>query len=67
MSGLDDADLRQNIADVLEGGIEKFEKIMQIYQKSIFHYCYHMLGNHYEAEDSGAGSFFKGISLFTSI
>ncbi|MDQ0175372.1 RNA polymerase sigma-70 factor (ECF subfamily) [Bacillus chungangensis] len=56
---MDDADLRQIIADVLDGDIEKFEKIMQVYQKSIFLYCYHMLGNYSEAEDSGQEVFLK--------
>lgn len=61
VSGLDNDNLRHIIADVLEGDIEKFEKIMQIYQKSIFLYCYHMLGNYSEAEDSGQEVFLKAF------
>ncbi|HEY2491905.1 MAG TPA: sigma-70 family RNA polymerase sigma factor [Paenibacillus sp.] len=58
---MDDADLRQIIADVLDGDTEKFEKIMRKYQKSIFLYCYHMLGNYSEAEDSGQEVFLKAF------
>jgi RNA polymerase sigma-70 factor (ECF subfamily) len=56
---LDDADLHQIILDVLEGDTKQFEKIMQIYQKPIFLYCCHMLGDYSEAEDSGQEIFLK--------
>ncbi|TVX89722.1 RNA polymerase sigma factor [Paenibacillus agilis] len=56
---MDDAELRQVIADVQSGDIENFETIMHHYQKSIFHYCYHMLGNYSEAEDMAQEVFLK--------
>ncbi|MDN9012865.1 RNA polymerase sigma factor [Brevibacillus laterosporus] len=56
---MDDADLQQVISDVLQGDTEKFEKIMRLYQKSIFLYCYHMLGHYSEAEDCGQEVFLK--------
>ncbi|AMA72011.1 sigma-70 family RNA polymerase sigma factor [Aneurinibacillus thermoaerophilus] len=58
---MDDNTLRQIIADILEGNTEKFEKIMQLYQKPIFLYCYHMLGNYAEAEDSGQEVFLNAF------
>ncbi|WP_421616925.1 RNA polymerase sigma factor [Brevibacillus sp. TJ4] len=59
MRSLEEADLRQAVADVLKGDIEKFESIMKHFQKSIFLYCYHMLGHHAEAEDSAQEVFLK--------
>ncbi|MCR8844501.1 sigma-70 family RNA polymerase sigma factor [Paenibacillus sp. SC116] len=58
---MDDAELRQAIADVRSGDIENFELIMKHYQKSIFHYCYHMLGNYSEAEDIAQEVFLKAF------
>ena len=59
VNGLDDADFRQVVADVLKGETEKFENIMHVYQKPIFLYCYHMLGHDAEAEDSAQEVFLK--------
>ncbi len=56
---MDDIDLQQIISDVLKGDTEKFENIMRLYQKSIFLYCYYMLGNYSEAEDCGQDVFLK--------
>ncbi|MFD3270416.1 RNA polymerase sigma factor [Paenibacillus dendritiformis] len=58
---MDEAELRQIIADVVEGDTEKFETIVQFYQKPIFHYCYHMLGHYSEAEDSAQEAFLKAF------
>lgn len=58
---MDEAELHQAIKDVLEGDIGQFERIMQAYQRSIFVYCYHMLGNHSEAEDCGQEVFLKAF------
>jgi len=57
--GLNDAELSQIISDVLNGSTEKFENIMAVYQKPIFLYCYHMLGNYAEAEDNAQEVFLK--------
>ncbi|MDO3677485.1 RNA polymerase sigma factor [Paenibacillus ehimensis] len=65
MNVVDDSELRQTIADVLEGDIDKFEKIVQNYQKPIFRYCYHMLGSDTEAEDSGQEVFLKAFRNLT--
>lgn len=62
---MDDSELRQMIADVLEGDIDKFENIVQHYQKPIFRYCYHMLGSDTEAEDSGQEVFLKAFRNLT--
>lgn len=56
---MDDAELRQRIADVLEGNIASFESIMQRFQKPIYLYCYHMLCDASEAEDSAQEIFLK--------
>ncbi|WP_036604994.1 RNA polymerase sigma factor [Paenibacillus assamensis] len=58
---MDDAELRQVITDVQNGDIESFEKIVHRYQKSIFQYCYHMLGNYSEAEDMVQEVFLKAF------
>ncbi|MBD8497949.1 sigma-70 family RNA polymerase sigma factor [Paenibacillus arenosi] len=58
---MDDAELRQVIANVRNGDIESFEKIVHRYQKSIFYYCYHMLGNYSEAEDMVQEVFLKAF------
>nr|WP_275984039.1 sigma factor [Paenibacillus hamazuiensis] len=47
------------IADVLKGDTEKFEFIVEHFQKPIFRYCYHMLGSDAEAKDSGQEVFLK--------
>ncbi|WNS42406.1 RNA polymerase sigma factor [Paenibacillus sp. MMS20-IR301] len=54
-----EADLQERITQVLAGDIQKFEAIMQVYQKQIFFYCYHMLGHYAEAEDCGQEVFLK--------
>ncbi|WNC13885.1 sigma-70 family RNA polymerase sigma factor [Brevibacillus brevis] len=54
-----DIDLHQTITEVLQGATDKFEKIVHFYQKSIFLYCYHMLGHDSEAEDCGQEVFLK--------
>lgn len=59
---LNDTELNQIIADVLDGNTEQFEKIMEIYQKPIFLYCYHMLGNYAEAEENAQEVFLKTFS-----
>ncbi|MET3291566.1 UNVERIFIED_CONTAM: RNA polymerase sigma factor (sigma-70 family) [Brevibacillus sp. OAP136] len=56
---MDDTDLQMVIYEVLKGDTEKFEKIMHLYQKSIFLYCYYMLGHYSEAEDCGQEVFLK--------
>lgn len=56
---LENADLQERIAAVLAGDIQKFEAIMQAYQRPIFFYCYHMLGQYNEAEDCGQEVFLK--------
>ncbi|GAV14167.1 sigma-70 family RNA polymerase sigma factor [Paenibacillus sp. chi10] len=56
---MDDAELSQIIAEVLDGNTAKFEMIMEKYQKPIFLYCYHMLGNYTEAEDNAQEVFLK--------
>ncbi|UFJ39298.1 sigma-70 family RNA polymerase sigma factor [Brevibacillus humidisoli] len=56
---MDDTELRQLVADVLSGDTEKFEHIVREYQKSIFLYCYHMLGDYAEAEDCAQEVFLK--------
>jgi DNA-directed RNA polymerase specialized sigma24 family protein len=56
---LENADLQERIAAVLAGDIQKFEGIMQVYQRPIFFYCYHMLGQYNEAEDCGQEVFLK--------
>lgn len=56
---MNDAEISQIIADVLDGSTEKFEKIMEVYQKPIFLYCYHMLGNYAGAEDNAQEVFLK--------
>lgn len=58
---MEENELRQIIADVLDGDTGQFEKIVHTYQKSIFLYCYHMLSNYSEAEDSGQEVFLKGF------
>ncbi|MDQ0173575.1 RNA polymerase sigma factor [Paenibacillus tundrae] len=56
---MNDTEINQIIADVLDGEIEKFEQIMKVYQKPIFLYCYHMLGKYDEAEDNAQEVFLK--------
>jgi RNA polymerase sigma-70 factor (ECF subfamily) len=56
---LDDTELSQIIAEVLDGDTAKFAVIMEKYQKPIFLYCYHMLGNNTEAEDNAQEVFLK--------
>ncbi|CAH8249076.1 sigma-70 family RNA polymerase sigma factor [Paenibacillus melissococcoides] len=58
---MDEAELRRIIADVVEGDTQKFEQIVQFYQKPIFLYCYHMLGHYSEAEDSAQEAFLKAF------
>lgn len=58
---MEDADLHQIITDVLKGDTEKFEEIVKMHQKPIFLYCYHLLGDHSEAEDSGQEIFLKAF------
>ncbi|WP_234405568.1 RNA polymerase sigma factor [Paenibacillus sp. IHBB 10380] len=65
---MNDAELNQIITDVLNGRTEKFEEIMEVYQKPIFLYCYHMLGNYAEAEDNAQEVFlktFRNLQKFT--
>ena len=56
---MNDEEISQVIADVLDGETDKFERIMEFYQKPIFLYCYHMLGNYAEAEDNAQEVFLK--------
>lgn len=56
---MNDEEISQIIADVLDGETDKFERIMEFYQKPIFLYCYHMLGNYTEAEDNAQEVFLK--------
>lgn len=56
---MDDQPLSRIVADVLEGELDQYEIIMSKYQRSIFHYCYHMLGNYAEAEDCSQEVFLK--------
>ncbi|MGG3281060.1 RNA polymerase sigma factor [Paenibacillus solani] len=60
---MNDTELSQVIAEVLDGKTEKFEIIMEIYQKPIFRYCYHMLGNYAEAEDNAQEVFLKTFRM----
>lgn len=54
-----DLDLQQMIPDILNGNTARFEQIMQRYQRRIFSYCYHMLGQYTEAEDCTQEVFLK--------
>lgn len=58
---MDDTELRFIIGEILNGDTRQFEKIMQRYQRQILHYCYHMLGNHAEAEDCVQEVFLKAF------
>lgn len=41
------------------GSIEQFECVIDEYQDKIYRYCYHMLGQHYDAEDAVQEVFIK--------
>lgn len=56
---MDDHPLSRIVADVLGGKVDQYEIIMRKYQRSIFQYCYHMLGNYAEAEDCSQEVFLK--------
>lgn len=47
------------VDDILKGDLDKYELIMHKYQRAIFQYCYHMLGQYTEAEDCGQEVFLK--------
>ncbi|WP_082967209.1 RNA polymerase sigma factor [Paenibacillus oryzae] len=59
-----DSEMRQVLADVLNGDVEAFSRIVQVYQRPIYHYCYHMLSSRSEAEDCAQEVFLK---LFRSL
>lgn len=59
MRDVDDVRLSRIITDVLEGETEKFAEIIRAYQKPIVHYCFRMLGDAGDAEDSGQEIFLK--------
>lgn len=56
---LQDLQLPQIVSDILAGDQGKYELIMRKYQRAIFQYCYHMLGDYAEAEDCGQEVFLK--------
>lgn len=56
---MDAVALRQTVIEILQGDVSQFEKIMSFYQQKIFTYCYHMLGQHAEAEDAVQDTFIK--------
>ena len=51
--------LQDNIDQILRGDVERFEQIVQEYQRSISTFCYFMLGDRQEAEDATQEVFFK--------
>lgn len=51
--------VERTIEKIKQGSLEEYKYIVQKYQKSIFKYCYHMLGAMEEAEDAVQEVFIK--------
>ena len=49
---MDRKEFQELLDEIIQGAEDSYEKIMQSYQVPIFHYCYHILGNRFEAEDA---------------
>ncbi|MFS0556704.1 RNA polymerase sigma factor [Brevibacillus sp. 179-C9.3 HS] len=47
------------LKEIVQGADDRYTDIMKSYQTPIFHYCYHILGNRYEAEDATQEVFIK--------
>lgn len=50
---------------VVQGAENRYAEILQSFQERIFHYCYHILGNQYEAEDATQEVFIKAYRHIT--
>ncbi|MBH5319520.1 sigma-70 family RNA polymerase sigma factor [Paenibacillus sp. GSMTC-2017] len=64
---LNDEQLHQIIAEVLDGDTEKFEIIIRKYQKAIYRYCFHLLGSPTEAEDNAQEVFLKAFRYLDKV
>ncbi|NQX45132.1 RNA polymerase sigma factor [Paenibacillus tritici] len=56
---MEDETIHHTIREVLDGNLDKFERILLHYQKRLILYCYHMLGSYPEAEDGAQEVFLK--------
>lgn len=52
-------DIESIIIKIKSGDSDKFEEVVNSYQQKIFDYCWYMLGNHQEAEDTVQDVFIK--------
>jgi len=56
---VDRKEVQELLDEIIQGAEDRYENIMQSYQVPIFHYCYHILGNRFEAEDATQEVFIK--------
>lgn len=53
------------LESIQSGTIKYFEQIIDDYQAKIYKYCFHMLGNHFDAEDAVQEVFIKTYQNMT--
>lgn len=58
--------IEKAIGEIKQGSLEEYRHVVQKYQKSIFKYCYHMLGDVEEAEDAVQEVFIKAYRKLDS-
>ncbi|MGG1659077.1 RNA polymerase sigma factor [Brevibacillus sp. NRS-1366] len=56
---MDRNEINELLDAIIQGAEDRYGEIMQRFQVPIFHYCYHILGNRYEAEDATQEVFIK--------
>jgi len=56
---VDRNEINELLDAIIQGAEDRYAEIMQSFQVPIFHYCYHILGNRFEAEDATQEVFIK--------
>jgi RNA polymerase sigma factor (sigma-70 family) len=56
---VDTKQLEELLDEIKQGAEDRYADIMKSYQTPIFHYCYHILANRFEAEDATQEVFIK--------
>ena len=56
---MDRNEINELLDAIIQGAEDRYAEIMQSFQVPIFHYCYHILGNRFEAEDATQEVFIK--------
>ena len=63
---MNEADILKTIESSLNGNRESFASIVRDFQKPLYHFCFHFLGNMQDAEDASVDIFLKAYRALGS-